>query len=222
MRLTWHTLPIFPMAHKHRNDGTLIPSDLEVEAATIGFRKVHLPELNATRWVVACEDCGTESSHGWPVATAPTVMIRNMRRIGWRIDKKHRKCPECIKKERPVKASAAPQIGPDPKIARKIYALLDEHFDEGKRLYRPGWTDAKIAETIDVSTEIVVHIRRIGYGELAEDPALQILRDDLEMLRMEAVELGNQFRIAVDAQMGKITELEARIANAPALRRAVC
>jgi len=209
------------MAHKQSPDGTRILTALELDAAAIGFRKVHDVALNTTRWVVNCQGCGSESAHGWPFNTGPATMTRNMKKLGWELSAKIQKCPECIEKERPVKAPA-PQIGPDPKIARKIYALLDEHFDEGKRLYRPGWTDGKIAETIDVSTEIVVHIRRIGYGDLAEDPALQILRDDLEMLRMEAVELGNQFHIAVDAQLGKITELEARIANAPALRRAVC
>lgn len=79
-------------------------------------------------------------------------------------------------------------IGPDPKIARLIYASLDEHFDEVRRLYRSGWSDERIAKEIETSPVIVSRIRAAAYGELAEDPKITALRDDLELIRMEVEE----------------------------------
>jgi len=81
------------MAHKQSPDGTRILTALEVDAAAIGFRKVHDVALNTTRWVVNCQGCGTESAHGWPVNTGPAVMVRNMKRIGWALSSKFQKCP---------------------------------------------------------------------------------------------------------------------------------
>jgi hypothetical protein len=49
------------MAHKQGPDGSRILTALEVDAAAIGFRKVHDVALNTTRWVVNCQGCGTES-----------------------------------------------------------------------------------------------------------------------------------------------------------------
>ena len=79
----------------------------------------------------------------------------------------------------------APQIGPDPKIARKIFACLDEVFDDSKRLYRDGETDDAVAKKLGVSLEIVTNIRRTAYGELAENPAISKLGEDVAMLRLE-------------------------------------
>jgi len=76
-------------------------------------------------------------------------------------------------------------IKADPKIARRIYAMLDERFIDDKRIYQPGWSDEKVATTLGVSVEIVMNIRRTAYGELAEDPKVTQLRDDIELLRME-------------------------------------
>jgi len=242
MRLPWKNLPIpLPprehpiitallaardeikveeMAHKTRADGSRIPTGLEADAALIGFKKVHDVEHNATRWTVVCQGCGTPSAHGWPTATSPTNMARNMVRLGWIVDRKVQKCLECIEKERPVKAPVI--AGPDPKIARRIYAALDEHFDEAKRLYRSGWDDLKVAASLEVSAEIVIRIRKEAYGDLAEDPIFQTLRDDLEMLRMEGAELGIRMASQIEEHHAKITALEVRIASAPALRKAVC
>jgi hypothetical protein len=116
----------------------------------------------------------------------------------------------------------APQIGPDPKIARRIYAALDEHFDEDRKLYRTGWADAKVAETLDVSIDLVTRIRREAYGELAEPPEIQGFRDDLELLRMQVVDDSMQAATRTADMLAKISELEGRIAANPALRKAVC
>ena len=76
-------------------------------------------------------------------------------------------------------------IGPDPKIARKIYAALDEHFDDKKRVYLAGYSDEEVAKSLDVSQEIVISIRKAAYGELAVDSAMSKLGDDIMLVRLE-------------------------------------
>ena len=93
-RLACQTTPwLPPMAHKQGPDGSRILTALEVDAAAIGFRKVHDVALNTTRWVVNCQGCGNESAHGWPSNTGPAIMVRNMKRIGWALSSKFQKCP---------------------------------------------------------------------------------------------------------------------------------
>ena len=104
-------------------------------------------------------------------------------------------------------------VGPDPKIGRKIYGLLDSHFDDLNRTYRRGWDDTRIATEADTSVDLVTRIRREAYGELAEDPRIQVLKDDLELLRMEVTEAQNASTEKLTALFNKIGELEARCTN---------
>jgi len=101
-------------------------------------------------------------------------------------------------------------LGPDPKLARKIYAALDDHFDDVKKRFAPGWDDQRIAKELDVSPELVIRIRREAYGELAEDPAISVLRDDVELLKMELADasdkLGKEYA-------GKLDDLRAGFAT---------
>lgn len=99
----------------------------------------------------------------------------------------------------------------NPKIARKVYALLDDHFNEETKLYRSGWSDAKIAAEIQTSVEVVSRIREEAYGKLAQDPALQALRDDIELARMETIELQTQFNTNVATMLDKLAGLEKRL-----------
>lgn len=128
-------------------------------------------------WFVDCS-CGASFATSLTSPYAPAKLAEGARKKGWSVSEgKTPLCPNCLKGNR--------MTGPDPKLARRIYALLDDHFDEAKKLYRPGWSDEKIAKELDVSQEIVVAIRTAAYGELAEDPQVTALRDDIELLRME-------------------------------------
>jgi len=211
------------MAHKHRADGSLTPSDIERDAAVYGLTKTFESASGVTKWGVECQRCEKRYSFGWFMATAPEIMVKRMRNSGWLFNPKLRICTACRRKEKIVSSSpAALQIGPDPKIARKIYAALDDHFDEAKKLYRPGWSDAKIAAEIDTSPEIVARIRKDGYGDLAEDPVIQALRDDVELLRMEVAEIYAKRDVELNGILTKIADLDARISHAPGIKKAVC
>lgn len=184
---------------------------IAVEAAAYGIlRTAHTPG-QPSMWKVSCSKCDNYETHNWANDYQPRGMVSRFRHRGWvLLDKTPPMCRDCSKG---VKTLASTSIGPDPKIARKIYALLDEHFDDVKRLYRSPWNDQRIAKTIDISPDIVMRIRKEAYGELAEDPALQGFRDDLEIIRMEAVDLQDRFNKELASHLTKINELEGKISN---------
>lgn len=179
------------------------------EAARSGFEMV--PRFrNGTstvvRWRLRCTHpgCSTEAEKGWDV-TSVENMVSNMRRAGWVVgdgiaprcpdhahargrSMRHEAAPSPPKAAEPA-APVAAQIGPSPKLARKIYEALDTYFDEDSRRYKPGWDDARIAKEIAVSPEIVARIRREAYGELSEDPAISALRADIASVRSLLKEL---------------------------------
>lgn len=142
----------------------------------------------------------------------PDQIANNFKRKGWAVeDRRPPVCPDCIKRKKmPAKETAAPaptRIGPDLKLARRVMARLDEHFDEATRLYRGGWSDARAAQEDGVSIEAVKTIRREAYGELAEDQAVTDIREEIELLRLwvddEVKKLQSSFSSRV-ADLGKM------------------
>ena len=99
-------------------------------------------------------------------------------------------------------------IGPAPKIARSIHAKLEELFNDKTRRYASGWSDERIAKEINTSPDLVARIRKEAYGELAEDPMVATLKDDIALLRLEfeeaIVKVTKEF-------IPKMAELEGRI-----------
>ncbi len=79
-------------------------------------------------------------------------------------------------------------VGPDLKIARRVIGMLEEHFDDQLRVFRVGHSDQSIADSLGVSVEAVVKIRREAFGELAEDPKVKQMREDIELLAMEVAD----------------------------------
>jgi len=193
---------------------------IEELANQFGLKRNRSTPGRAPPWQIECSACHEPETFGWAASMPPFLMVKKLRQRGWQLSEKAPPvCPECQKKEKTV---AKQEIGPDPKIARKIYSALDEHFDESTHLYRAGWDDARIAKEIDTALVVVIRIRRDAYGDLAEDPAMQILRDDLEMLRMEANDMQVKFLSELAGQLHKIADMERRIEATPALRKAVC
>lgn len=93
---------------------------------------------------------------------------------------------------------------PTPKISHAVFQALDDKFDPQKRLYRLGYTDARIAGECNTSEEVVAFLRRETFGELAEDPRLSSLRDDIELYRMEAADFAQKM-------ITRAAELQSRV-----------
>jgi hypothetical protein len=80
----------------------------------------------------------------------------------------------------PVVASKI--IESNAKISRRVITLLNEHFDTDKRLYSLGWSDERIRQEADASLDFVIKTRRDAYAELAENPEVSNLREDIKAL----------------------------------------
>lgn len=99
----------------------------------------------------------------------------------------------------------------NPKLQRKVYALLDDHFDEDRRLYKAGWSDKKIAETAETSEQYVASVRRGAYGELAEDPMVTAIRNEIDALDKHAKSMTDTLLNEMAKVEQKITALNTRL-----------
>lgn len=73
----------------------------------------------------------------------------------------------------------ADDVQPAPKIAREVYRILDENFDEEGHRYRNGYDDDKVAAEAGCHVSVVQRVRIGAYGELVEDVRLSALRNDM-------------------------------------------
>lgn len=89
--------------------------------------------------------------------------------------------PEIVEKKETVMASEATTTqAPTPaagRAKRLVYMALEEDYDEIKRAYKPGKSDATVAKECGVSDALVKTIREESYGPLAEPNEIKGLRD---------------------------------------------
>lgn len=116
------------------------------------------------------------------------------------------KAPEALRLPKPPDITMPPAANPvgSPKIARLVFAALEDHLDMERMLYRDGYSDERVAKETGAAVEYVTRIRADAFGELAEDPVISALRDDVELLRLE---IGDQWKRLLD----KISELAKRL-----------
>lgn len=172
------------------------------EAAKFGVTKA-VGADRTTKWRVTCDLCGKSDDNGWAPNTPPEVIVKNLRNKRWNLDLKHPPiCPSC---QETSKMTTKPQLGPDPKIARPIYQLLDDHFNEKTRRYDSNWSDERVATEAKTSPELVTHIRSEAYGELAEDPAVAVVRESIDYLRIEIEDAVAKLRAQAEEAVAKVT-----------------
>lgn len=104
-------------------------------------------------------------------------------------------------------AIAANRPTPAPKLVRAIYQMFDSVFDEDKKRYKMSYSDQRVASECGTTEEIVKWLREENFGKLSEDPRLQNISDDLELLRMELVEFVKGFNV-------RFNELKSRLDQA--------
>lgn len=102
---------------------------------------------------------------------------------------------------------------PAPRITHAVFQSLDAHFDAQKRLYTGGFSDAKVAKQCGTTEDVVAWLRRETFGDLAEDPRVSNLRDDVELLRMEMTESIKSWHVRlaeIDSRLEQLTNNLAR------------
>jgi len=179
---------------------------MEAECAHHGIREI-LDGVGRRRWEVTCGHCGKSTSYFRSDVKDAAQIINHFAKMKWAFTRKGSPyCSmECSKTARQIemerKMPNTPQpvqaIGPNPIIMRRVITLLNDHFDISKRLYGDGWSDERIAKDAETSPDFVATFRRSAYGELAENPMISKLRDDItalkELLEQEIAKLRTTF-----------------------------
>jgi uncharacterized protein YjcR len=75
--------------------------------------------------------------------------------------------------------SPAPMSPMAKEALRQVTRLLDTNFDQARGRYLNGYSDARIAEEVGISTQAVRTEREEGWGVLKIDEALQAMTDDV-------------------------------------------
>lgn len=173
---------------------------IERDAAAYGIMKLKRDGADqSVHWQLTCGSCGEAARVPAGSKSSPELMAKDMRRRGWELrEGKAPKCPKCFhprkgndmnkplaQSETAVATSGLQMPG---KILRAVYALLDDHLDPDKMLYRNGWTDGRIAKESGVAEGAIIKIREESYGKLSEDPEVTSLKDDLTLLTIEIAE----------------------------------
>jgi len=112
--------------------------------------------------------------------------------------------------EEEVMQMSTPAPTPSPKISHAVFQMLDDVFDAQKRLYKNGYTDQRVAKECGTSDQVVAWLRNETFGQLAEDPRLTSLRDDLELLRLESAECFARLQKDIAAAQSRLEQLAHR------------
>jgi hypothetical protein len=117
-------------------------------------------------------------------------------------------------KEKPMTETKAPPT-PSPKISHAVFGLLDDTFDAEKRQYKNSYSDARVAQECGTTEEVVVWLRRETFGELAEDPIITTLKEEIELMRMEVAEnvaaLTRTFSPRLDQLANRVEQIAMRV-----------
>lgn len=160
------------------------------------------------RPVIRCIDCGTKET---AVRNGSVNDDELFRKKGWEVGRTetHDYCPMCVKarntKEKVVKMedhvkkngeAAAPSPVMSKEDGRIISRLIEDRWDEASACYKPGWSDAKLAEEVGRPVEWIRQRRELDFGGTGEDPGIvdflkaQVaLNTDLAGLRTEMDQL---------------------------------
>lgn len=184
----------------------------------VSERTPHWPDTAVTvrrhqGMAVLCSSCQTtrEFDRRLPASKVRTDIERN----GWSVDKKWKtaRCPGCADKVGPSPVPAVPVIargaGPDPKIMRLVFSLLEEHYDPETHQYDTGWTDERIAKDADCSVAFVAETREQGFGPL-EDPRIADLRGLIAETRLSIDKARAAAKTEADELRVLVRDSEAR------------
>lgn len=103
------------------------------------------------------------------------------------------------------------QTQPNLKITHTVFQLLDSIFDRNKRLYRSGYSDARVAKDAGTTEDVVAALRVEVYGTLAEDPRIQSVKDDIALLEMQQAELNKNFERSISDLNSRVEQLRSNL-----------
>jgi hypothetical protein len=113
--------------------------------------------------------------------------------------------PPIVQEPQPQPAVVTPRE-PTSDQRTLIRKLLDANFDDELGFYAAGWSDARIAEEVNVPRLVVERLRDTAFGPLKVTPEIVALREEVAKLfaKLEAVE--REFRQWTDVFRGDVTD----------------
>ncbi|MFL6864070.1 MAG: hypothetical protein ACJ8DZ_13835 [Allosphingosinicella sp.] len=170
-----------------------------------GGRKVASHPGGAHVATLVC-GCGVREEIRFKSLASGDVMDRKFRQRGWRLDPS--KCAGC--QARPKRGmTMAAQAAPTPaaiKAQAKMFNLLGAHFNAEAGTYGGGYSDAKIAEEVGFSPDLIAAFRDEAFGPLKEPPEIAALARDIEALTQMLDE-------AVTPIKSELSQLRTRLAE---------
>lgn len=158
-----------------------------------------------------------------PTGFAPEGISKRMLAKGWTVGSRLA-CPNCnkyLRRKAPdhpkdkamsdTRSAAAPSpasgMSDAARMAHRLaMQFLEDQYDEANKNYRPGWSDAKIAEQSGTSAKHVAEIREQFFGPLSMPGELGTLRQELAAAIAEYVDQKSQ-------TLAKLRDLEKRFAD---------
>lgn len=147
---------------------------------------------------IPCRGQGRHRPHVVDVTISPgqhpDAVAKKLLNDGWTIGRRLM-CPNTHKKRKeramPENQNEAPIVTPTPSPAagrarRLVYMALEEYYDEARKNYRPGRSDASIAKECGVSETLVRTIREESYGPLATPSELAAVLAQVEEFKRQA------------------------------------
>jgi hypothetical protein len=129
---------------------------------------------------------------------------RKFRQAGWRLDPAV--CPGCTS-SRESKTMAAPiPTAAAIKAQAKMFHLIQTHFDAENGCYGGGWSDAKIAADVGLSSDTIAAFRVEAFGPLKEPPEVARLTSDIAALEQ-------LFNEAMAPIQSELIQLRTRVAE---------
>jgi hypothetical protein len=195
---------------------------LAAECAHNGLREI-IDGQGRRRWLATCGHCGKEDSVFRSDVRNAQQILSHFNRARWVLARKSspycsRECQKMSTQANNNKSASAPPpaiaaIGPNPIIMRRVITLLNDQFDMKTRLYRESYSDERVAKEAETSLEFVTTFRRGAYGELAEDPMISKLRDEVAALKALQNEELAKMRATFEAQNKELDYKLARLAG---------
>lgn len=166
--------------------------------------------------------------HSYDVVVAPgshpDQVAKKMLGTGWTFGR-HLLCPdhgrksEQPKKEKAAPMSAATASAPAVSAAqavpsdaakrahRLVMMLLEDQYDENAKSYRPGWTDAKVAQETGAAEAHVRETRERYFGPADMPPEVADLLKQAAALHCDALAAAAELRASADAIQRRLVSL---------------
>lgn len=143
----------------------------------------------------------------------PNGVAKQMLNAGWTVGRRL-VCPDCNNKSKKAATmSETIDRSPPSDAAKKAHRLmmmaLEDYYDEANKRYKPGYSDAKIAEETGASEAHVKKTREEYFGPLGQPVELEAVKSELSALQAMMEKTMAQFREQISAAQSRI----ARICN---------